>query len=286
MVLGAVLYGAFSSSTASAATSAGGDSILFTPTAKQYATDAGSKVDDVVTVVNDGDTTYKFKVYAKPYSVKNEDYDPDFFNEKSNTDVAAWIKFERETYEIRPRQSVEVKYTIDVPNRATPGGHYAALFAEVQPNTATAGIGVIRAVRVGSFVYMIVNGDYVTGGEFTGLNVPSLQFEAPLKSDTKVKNTGNADFVVTSELIVHDMFGNVKYSEKKESRVIPQSTRNIDMNWNQSPNFGLFKVTTSSSFLDKNIAKTTYVLMAPLLYYAVFAFGLMVSAIYFVYKRR
>jgi hypothetical protein len=271
----------------SAAPGDSSESILMSPAKKNYKFDAGSTKTDEITVINNGDSAYRFKVYASPYSVKNVEYEPDFYTTRKNTDLESWITFSKDTFSIEPNQTIKVPYSIAVPADATPGGHYAVLFAETQPPESTGDTNSVqRKKRIGSLVYATVNGTYQMGGTFKDIRTPGLQFKSPLRSELNVENTGNSDFSVETVFAVSDIFGSRKYTDTKAYQLLPKTERKLVFSWDTSPSFGLYEVTVSAKFLDKQTTKTSYVLMAPLAFYMIFVVGLLVLIIVFVQRRK
>jgi hypothetical protein len=280
-----LLFSVFHGGQATAATS-GPESITLSPVSKYYKLDPGETRNDELTVINDGTTPYSFTVYTKPYSVKDENYEPDFVTVGRNATISSWIKPERTSYFLEPGESTKVVYTITAPKDAAPGGHYGVIFAETQPMTATEGTSVQRKKRVGTIIYATVNGEYRVGGKFLSVSTPTFQFKPPLQSDITVENTGNTDFAVSMTHTVSDVFGNQKFTESKNYQVLPKTTRKTTLQWQQAPNIGLYKVTVSADFLDENTRRDTYVLMAPVWTYLLLLIGIVSIVIYFVLKAR
>lgn len=261
--------------------------IAMSPVKKNYDFEAGTTTRDTVKITNVGTITYTFKLYAEPYSVKNETYETDFLTVKKNTDLPKWVSFDKSSYVLSPGQSVEAPYALAVPTSATPGGHYGIIFAETQPQDgANESASLVGRSRVGAPIFANVKGDYVQGGKFLGIRIPVLQFKSPVKSELDVENTGNSHFSVETVFAVSDLFGNRKFTNATQSELLPQSIRKIELKWDKSPGFGFYQVTASAKFLDKETTKTSYVLMAPLAFYMIFIIGLLVAIIVFVAKRR
>jgi hypothetical protein len=250
------------------------ESILISPGSKRYELKQGELRTDSLRVVNDGAGAFEFAVYTRPYSVNDEAYVPDFTAEPKNADAYKWIKFDKTSFELEPGESTDVEYTIRVPANATPGGHYGVLFAETQPTED--GSAVVRKKRVGSIMYITVDGNVTTGGQSLGTTVPFLQFTPPLQASERVRNTGNTDFTVTSDIEVADVFGAVKHKATRESVVLPNSTRKIESNWTSPAWMGLYKVTMTTKFLDKTETKSNHVLLVPVWVYA--TLGLLIGA--------
>lgn len=241
----------------------GVESITLSPSQRMYKLDAGKSQQDELTIINDGAKAYDFVVYARPYSVKNSAYEQDFQATPPNADVYSWIRFEKTKYRLEAGASVKVPFTISVPALATPGGHYGVIFAQTEPADAANNNSVIRKKRVGSLMYVTVNGDYKMSGEAAGSDIPFWQLQPPLKATVSAKNTGNAEFINTTQLTIRDIFGNIKYDAKKDFIILPQTTRVMPLEWQKSNWFGLYKVEAKQSFLGKTVNESGYVLMMP-----------------------
>lgn len=213
-------------------------------------------------ITNDGDVAYGFSVYARPYSVSNEVYDPNFTDQQSNTNVYRWVQFDQTAYRIEPGQTVDVPYTLRIPADAAPGGHYGVLFAETDER-GLEGTGVARKKRVGNLLYVTVDGTYKMSGELKEFILPFWQTRVPMNSSARVANTGNADFRAKVTTTATDMFGRTKFTYKGDPIVLPDTTRLVEMKWENAPNFGLFKVSQSVAFLDRQYQNEGYVLIAP-----------------------
>lgn len=240
------------------------ESITLSPVAKRYELKAGETRTDELTVVNDGKEAYDFIAYAKPYSVASENYDPDFNTEATNSDAYRWVKFDKPKYRLEAGASTTVKYTLAVPEDAAPGGHYGVLFVETQPKPIIGGgNAVARKKRVGAILYTTVEGTYRTGGKQESLDVPFLQFSPPLTAVLRTANDGNTDFIDSVTFRVSDIFGTLKYEEKKDYPVLPQTARKMTLEWKEATSFGLYKVDITSKFLDQSHSGSSFVLMVP-----------------------
>ncbi len=263
------------------------ESITLSPVSKRYELSSGDVKQDDFTIVNDGKVSYTFNVYAQPYFVKGESYDPDYFSKSPNSDVNKWVSFEKTQYVLKPGESTLVPFTITVPKTAAPGGHYGIVFSETQaPKNTTGGTSVARQKRVGMIIYATVKGQFITGGEVVKHDTPFFQFKAPLEASITVKNNGNADFLAKTAIEVSDVFGNSKYSYMKEYAVLPETTRRMPLEWKDAPGIGLFKVTTTVDFLDDSKTSAQFVLMAPLWLYLVLAVAIMGGIVYLSQRER
>lgn len=256
-----LLFAFFASTSSVGAQTNNVERITLSPVSKRLQVKAGTQATGSFTVINDGRVAYDFKVYASPYYVKNEQYEP-LFTEAGQRDASKWVQFAKTTYRLEPGQRIDVPYTVLIPESAAPGGHYAVLFAETQAqNRDTTGVG--RNKRVGSVLLANVEGQVTRGGEVVADTTPFLQLSPPLQAFTRVRNSGNVDFDAKVTLQVRDVFGRLKHQSENTFVVFPETTRRTQVPWNQAPIIGLFKVDQSVEFLDRSEQTSKYVLIMP-----------------------
>lgn len=267
---------------------ADGESITLSPTNTKTTIDAGKVVDGTVTIVNDGNQAYDFLLYARPYSIVDNDYsNPNFTNVTSNTDVYKWINFPQTKYRIDAGATVTAKYTMRVPKDAAPGGHYGVIFAETQPDDAgSAGNMILRKKRVGSILYVTVNGEYKLSGKDAGSSIAPWQPTPPLRATVSATNDGNTDFTTATRLIVKDVFGVIKYDVKKDYQVLPDTTRTMMLEWEKASWFGFYKVETQQSFLKETVKHEGYVLIVPRFIPLLLAIMLLTGGLYALLRHR
>jgi len=263
------------------------ESITLSPTSANLTIDAGKSVSGKLTIVDDGTTDYDFLVYARPYSIQNNNYDDPNFTAITNTaDSYQWVQFPQTKFHIKAGQTEYVNYVVSVPANAAPGGHYGVIFAEVQPTGTAAGGTITTKKRVGMVMYTTVNGAVTLAGTSAGSSVPFWQAEAPLHTTVAAKNTGNTHFTDTVQLTVSDLFGHAKYQATKEYVVLPQTTRTMSVDWQTAPWFGLYKVAIQQKFLKQSTTTEGYVLMMPRYIPVVVIVIVLIGGTYAVLRRR
>ena len=240
------------------------ESITLSPVSRKFQVQAGETVKDKMTVVNDGKIDYDFIVYSRPYSVTNEEYQPNFTQPKANADAYSWVKLDTTRFHLKAGETTVVEYSLQVPERAAPGGHYGVIFAETQPTAQQSeGNSVVRKKRVGTLLYATVNGKVINEGEVVSTTIPFWQQQPPLTATMRVKNTGNTDFTDDTVITVKDIFGNTKFQATKQHTVLPNTTRKIVLEWPGSSWFGLYNVEVSQKVLGETSRTSGYVLMLP-----------------------
>jgi hypothetical protein len=225
----------------------------------------GQKYNGQMTVMNIGNLPFSFSMLASPYYVTNLDYQQRFDDkELPRTQIAHWISFDKTDYQnLQPNTSVNITYHINVPKDAPGGGQYAVLFAQTDSGP---GNSVQTINRVGSLVYAHVAGDTRQAGEVISVDSSSWYFVPPIKTGSVVKNTGTVDFMTKQTLIVEGLFGGEVYRNSTDDKItMPDTSRRIELTWDKTPIFGIFRVTNQIEFLGKlQYSETQLVIVIPI----------------------
>lgn len=240
------------------------EEMTISPTDKHYSVNPGETINDSFQILNSGQVPYDFTAYSAPYSVKDTSYNADTSTAEGRADAFRWIQFKQTAWHAGVRETVTVPFTIHVSQYASPGGHYAVVFAEEKPTTKAATTGVTRNIRMGMIVYVNVKGNASSKGAVDSVALDWYQSVAPLTASARVNNTGQTDFPVRASFVVSDLFGNVKYMQKiSDVYVLPDAPRDVSFQWNNAPWLGIFKAQVGVEVLGKSTVKESYVLVAP-----------------------
>lgn len=247
--------------------------LQISPVSERVVLNPGQSLDYQFNVENIGGEAFTYKVYATPYGVTNKTYELNFSTETERTQVSRWISFKdasgkfvsEVSYNIEPGTKQTIAYRITVPNNIPDGGQYATIFAESVPssaNTQTSGIKTVS--RVGLVIYGRSTGETVNEAEITAYKFNSFLTSGQVSSDATVKNSGNTDFEARYNLIVKSLFGKTIFEKKAVYDVLPDTERDISVEWPDTPLFGIFRITSSVSALDKTEDHTKIVMIIPL----------------------
>ena len=241
----------------------GGTSISLMPVSKVLQISPDSEYEDTMTVNNDGDEEIEIEVFAAPYayiySEEEQMYKLGFNVETNFTQITRWITFksadgewkEKTVFKIPAQEKLEVKYRISTPSKVPAGGQYAVIFA----HTLT---GVVSAsgIRTEASPGMVLFGRSTEGTVETVATISDMKAEYGVHGDdlqkshfygsAKVKNDGNIDFNGVGTLKVDPIIGFSSYetpSNQGRVSVIPEAELEVSDKWEDSPAFGLYKVT-------------------------------------------
>ena len=261
-------------------------SISISPVSKILQLDANSVYEDSFKVTNNGSEQMDFEVYASPYSYtvseNDSEYKLGFSHENSYTQITRWVTFkdlngnyvDNPRFKAEPGESVEISYRISTPSSIPAGGQYAVLFAHTLSGTGNIG-GIKTEASPGLVVFGRSSGDMITSGEISNLVINRTtksgdKVKNTISATAKIKNTGNVDFMGTGRLTVEGILGQSYYeTPATEGRIsiIPESELTVSDEWEETPYFGLFKVTWSVSGAGKTetISQIILILPAPII---------------------
>lgn len=263
------------------------ESITLSPAVSRPVLDAGGTMSGKITIINDGTSDYSFLVYARPYSVTGEQYDPNYTVVNEKTQAYQWVEFTQTKFKLAAGQKVDVPYSVNVPKNAAGGGHYAVLFAETQPEDVGEGSSVMRKKRVGSLLYMTVNGRLSLAGSVESWDARTWQTSRPLTSTLRLKNNGNTHFQADIQVNYTDLLGKKRFELNKQLFVLPGTTRRIPVEWADAPIIGIYKASGTVSYLNKSeTLPARYIVLLPVYFLAATVAVILFAAILIVIKRR
>lgn len=251
-----------------------GTSISISPVSKVLQLSSDSTYDDILSVTNDGSESIRFEVYAAPYSYiyseENNTYTLGFSQENNYTQITRWISINdgngrytsRPTFTAAPGETVDVSYRVTTPSSIPDGGQYAVLFAHTLSDPSNAN-GIKTEASPGMVIYGRSDGETIIASEISDMKISqTITRDAEIEENgqtitkkmtlnninasAKVKNTGNIDFNARGVLKVEGILGGAYYeTPENEGRisVIPESELTLSDEWEETPGFGLYKVT-------------------------------------------
>jgi len=230
------------------------EGIGVSPTSLTVNAAAGEEVTGSITVLNPGDKAINYRLYASNFSIRNEAYEKDFdVNDLATAEPASWFSLPKENRSLPSQGQEKVTYKIRVPPGAGSQGYYGVIFAETiaQESETT---GVERRKRVGSLVYLTVEGDALRKeGELLNFETPRFQSKGPINAQLRFSNTGNVHYPVGGEIRLQNIFGRVIHTTEVKSIIIPDTTRQLDYEL-PTGQVGLYRIAGNVDFLDTSVS--------------------------------
>lgn len=165
-------------------------------------------------------------------------------------DVSSWITIEPADFILQPQEKKEIQVTINVPEEAEPGGHYAALYFQplipvevLSPQTA------FLTARVGTLGFFVVKGEIVEEAELEEIEVARVQQFGPVDFGIPIKNSGNVHILPSGKITVTDIFGREREAiELAPTTVLPHTSKVIEGQWEKKFLLGRFVVEAEVSY--------------------------------------
>lgn len=215
-----------------------------------------------------------YTVSVVPFTRSGANYDPlvgNKLSDGSHNDAVNWVTLSSSSGNVKPNEQDEIIYTIDVPKDARGGGQYfAILVTRTDDPTKTEEEGNAKLkeiVQIASTVYATISGsDIQLTGSINDNEIPSFLLAPPIKASFTVENTGNTHMEINYYLQVFPLFSDEEVYTNEEDPgyaiVLPETTRYIKQEWNESPQIGIFKVRQVVSYSDnddKSITEKTVI---------------------------
>lgn len=225
-----------------------------------------------VEIKNTGTQDFRYRVYATPYRVTNENNDVSFSEADSTsyTQVSRWIKFlnadgeyvDEVYYNLPAGESQLVYFKIEVPDDVPGGSQYAAVWAEVVDDAVNS--GVQAKARAGSVISGRSIGTTSQDAEVLEYDFTRFTFGGSLHAEATVKNTGNTDFYIHHTYTARTVFGKELYTDDQSVLTYPENEYHLNADWENPPLLGIFQVEYRLSGSGLNYAERHIVVVMPI----------------------
>ncbi len=159
-------------------------------------------------------------------------------NGDASNSLASWIKLTGGSHFTVPKgQSRDISFSLQVPNDASPGGHYAAILVGTQPADPAQGSGLKVSSYISSLFFVRVSGDVHEQGDIREFSTDSTFYSDPNAHFTvRFENKGNVHLHPEGNIAIHDMWGKqvgqiLVNNDNEFGNVLPDSIRRYDFSW-------------------------------------------------------
>ena len=238
--------------------------LTISPTRQELTLEPGQSYTLEISVTNAGNDVAAFVPAAGPY-YPTTDGSLDYNASNDHTMLWNWISFSEQSFTLDPGEKATLTFTINVPADAPGGGQYAAVYAEIHASEG----GINSVSRVGSLIVGRVNGEIIERGELISQSLPTVVLNGNFTPSATVKNTGNVNFAVSSQLRIKNILsGNIIFDgsagESDQQQVYPDMTRTFSYDQVDLPAIGIFDVEYTVSFVGQTATLHRVVWAIPL----------------------
>jgi LytR cell envelope-related transcriptional attenuator len=159
-------------------------------------------------------------------------------NQAEGNTIAEWIQIDKNEIIIPAEKTIEVPFTIKVPNDATPGGHFAAILVGTKPPREEENTSQVQTAQVvTTLVFLRVAGDVNESGNIRSFRTTESILESPEANfELRFENKGNVHILPQGEIKILNMWGQERgvipiNRETLFGNVLPNSVRKYDFTW-------------------------------------------------------
>jgi hypothetical protein len=186
---------------------------------------------------------YELKVFADVVNFSPDGeagqgrFIPVIESESQGQSMAEWINISREEIIIPPEQTIEVPFTISIPEDASPGGHFAAMLIGTKPPEGSLNSQMVTSQIVTSLLFLRVTGDINEEGAIRSFRTKSLIAESPEATfELRFENKGNVHILPQGEIKITNMWGQERgiipiNRNSLFGNVLPDSVRQYNFTW-------------------------------------------------------
>jgi len=241
-----------------------------TPPLFQLSIDPGDIWKSSIKVVNGN--PYPLTVFAEVVNFAPEGelgrgkFIPIASDDDSNTTLASWIEISGGPHMIPPEQTKEVQFFVDVPEDASPGGHFAAILIGTEPPQSEDNLAVLTSQVVTTLFFTRVEGNVIEKGdirEFSATDpfIPDPNAEFVLRFENK----GNVHLQPRGNILITNMWGKERGTipinhQSHFGNVLPESIREFNFTWKGEKSIteiGRYKAIATLAYGKDGIKNTT-----------------------------
>lgn len=158
-------------------------------------------------------------------------------SDQDGSTVAEWIEIQKEI--VVPRQqSLEIPLTVNVPQDAAPGGHFAAILVGTKPTTDSEGPTRMQTAQiVTSLFFARVTGEVIENGVIRDFVVSDSLLDKPEATfELRFENKGNVHLQPQGDIKITNMWGQergiIPINQRSNfGNVLPESIRKFVFTW-------------------------------------------------------
>jgi len=231
--------------------------LSLTPPIIEEAADPGDVISSSITLENLSDTEERYYLFVRDIDGVTEIGRPLYVTDDylpTEMNLSRWITLPQSEAVVAPGERVRIPFIIQVPENAPPGGHFAGIFASLEPpQTNVTGVGAGVGYRVGNIINLRVSGDVIEEATIRSLQTDSFVYgEKDVRFTARIENLGNVLVRPVGVLTITNMLGDTVAEltmNESQAGVFPQSIRPLTAEWQgEGLGFGRYQATLAMSY--------------------------------------
>jgi len=211
--------------------------LTISPVRFEISGDPGQTLSGEIILFNGQDTTETFYSSFEKFEARGEGGEPHFIPVTEG--LATWIKTDAQVT-LKPGERKTIPFTIDIPQDAEPGGHFATIFWGTTPPEITEQGQVVIGAKVGTLILLTVSGEIREGGGILEFGTENKVFTSlPITFFYRFANDSNDRIKLDGEIEIRNIFGVrtvVLEANPVQGNVLPASIRKFEVEWEAQNN--------------------------------------------------
>ncbi|MFC0507457.1 WxL protein peptidoglycan domain-containing protein [Micromonospora costi] len=180
-----------------------------------YSVNPGGTISDAMVVANRGPVPLNLSVYAADGFTTDAGQLDLVTRDAKSVAVGAWVRADRASVAVQPGKTVQVPFSVTIPDNATPGDYVGGILTSLTQPDQAQGINVDR--RLGIRIKLRVGGELKPTLAIENLHVSYAGTVNPFGTGDAtvtytIHNTGNAALSSTQKVSVSGPFGSLRAS--------------------------------------------------------------------------
>lgn len=226
------------------------------PPAIEYSIKPGAIAEGTLKIVNDAPEITTFNLTVQDFIVGDTVGTPTILppNTLSNKySAAAWLGVTPGTITVKSHERKNLRFYLQVPSDARPGGHYAAVIYTPQNTLGVKGTGAAVQTQIGTLFYIGVQGPITEKAVVTEFKANRFQEYGPVEVKTQIKNMGDLHIRPNGYISVTNMFGQRAYVVPLDQHnIFPETARDFINTFGRKLMIGRYTVSFLATYGTNN----------------------------------
>ncbi len=210
------------------------------PAKMEYSVNPGDIVSGNLFLMNEtGETQTFYPNFEKFTEIDGEKK----FLPKETSELTKWIKT-ADSIILIPGEQKNIPFSINIPQNAPPGGHFAVIWWSTNSPNAMNGANIVT--RAGILVYLRVSGDIQESAQILNFNSDKKFYSGlPINFNLSFENTGNVYLKPRGDIKIKNFIGITKKIltvNEHELQILPKSRKNFNILWDSDNSWKNFAI--------------------------------------------
>jgi hypothetical protein len=237
--------------------------LSITPLSFEYSLSDGDTKTGTFYLSNIGDKDLNIKATTKNFIAQGEDGEVSLTGESKSYALASWMTVSPQAT-ILPAKSYKVPFvfTITVPDKPEPGGHFGSVVFSTEPDPNLKQTGARVSQEVAGLVFVETPGNVKEKANIESFIADKSFYEfGPVNFVTRVKNDSTIHIKPGGTITIADMFGKKETITVDQKNVLPNAIRKLAATWDKHSLLGKYTATVNLRYGSKSTlltASTTF----------------------------